>query len=135
MQRMIIPPHIRNVIPHISEEDRIEAMKQEVVETLLNGEEYRTHISVHSQADVMQYLHDNDDDADELEKSLFALQTATKDQYEFLIAGIKKLVRRAATEYVNTLEAEIVESDKREQDEEMADYLADQFHDDADYHL
>lgn len=135
MQRMIIPPHMRNVVPHISEEDRIEAMKQEVVEALLNGEEFRTHISVHSQADVMQHLHDNTDDADELEKSLFALQTADKDQYEFLIAGIKKLIRRAATEYVDTLTAEIVESDKRDQDEEMADYLADQFHDDADYHL
>jgi hypothetical protein len=52
-----------------------------------------------------------------------------------LIAGIKKLIRRAATEYVDTLTDEIVESDKRDRDEEMADYLADQFYDDADYHL
>ena len=135
MKRMILPPQMRNVVPHISEEDRIEALKQEVIETLLSGDEFRTHISVHSKADVMQYLHDNSDDADELEKSLFALQTAGKDQYEFLIAGIKKLIRRAANEYVETLEAEIIESDKRERDEEMADYLADQFYDDADYHL
>ena len=135
MRRMIIPPHIRNVIPHLSEDHRIDDLLSEATDTILSGDELTTHVRSHSHADVMQHLYDNADDSEELENALLSLQTANREQHDFIVARINKLIARAATEYVKTLKSEIVESDRRMKNIEMESFLSDQYENDADYHL
>lgn len=93
----------------------------DIAARLVNGETVPGLNRAYSFDDVLQYLWDNTDDTAEMDS---ALQSIALGAEGLPLARIRKLITRAADEYAQKIEADVIAAIAEKKREEKAEWLA-----------
>ena len=96
-------------------------ISSDIASRLLDGEKVTGITGEHTLEDVLQHLYDNADDTERLNA---ALQSIALGADYLPLASIRKLVTRAADEYAQKIEADVIAAIAEKKRDEKAEWLA-----------
>ncbi len=136
MTQLAMPRSItRRVQNSVTSESAMESRSDEIYNALTSGETVHTQDEEHNFKDVIEYLYNNVDDNDELDRCIIGLAFAkTPDERDFLLEKLNKLISRAATEYTAEILPQVTAKALDGEMDLAADYLIEQHINDRDYH-
>lgn len=107
-------------------------ISSDIASRLLDGEKVAGMTGEHTLENVLQHLYDNADDTERLNAALQSIALGADD---LPVVVIRQLVTRAADEYAQKIECDVIAAIAEKNRHEAGEYLAIQLEQDRDYHL